>query len=133
MPFKDFINNLNNEQKKLIRSLEHLYKKLIKANFAVTFNETCLNENKLPIYSNVKPHDPAVKQQPFLKAFRKRLVEHQIETKKNVINELDQEIRGLETKLSETNMSPDVRKEVWDHLATTKANNEHLNKIKTCM
>ena len=34
MPFKDFIDNLTNVEKKLIRSLEHLYKKLIKANFA---------------------------------------------------------------------------------------------------
>ena len=97
---EDFIDNLTNVQKNLIRSLEHLYKKLIKANFAVTFNETCLNENKLPVYTNVKPHDPAVRQQSFLKAFHKRHVEHQIETKKNVIKELDQEIRRLETKLS---------------------------------
>ena len=132
MPFKDFILSLTGEQKRLIRSLEHLYKKLIKANFAVIFNETCLNENKLPIYTNVKPHDPAVRQQPFLKVFRKRLVEHQIETKKNVIKELDEEIRGLEAKLSETNMVSEVRQEVHDHLAATRSNNQHLNKIKTC-
>ena len=38
MPFRDFIYNISNEQRKLVRSLEHLYKKLIKANFALTFN-----------------------------------------------------------------------------------------------
>ena len=117
-----------------MRSLEHLYKKLIKANFAVTFNETCLNENKLPVYTNVKPHDPAVRQQPFLKAFRKRLVEHQIECKKNVVKQLDQEIRGWkQSSLKQTWHQMLIRRYmiIWRLLKQT-TNTSRLNKIKTC-
>ena len=54
----------------------------IYAKIAVIFNNTCLNEN-LPLrFSNINPHDPAVRNEPITIEYRKQLVKRQLEIKK---------------------------------------------------
>ena len=40
------------------------------------FNETCLNNNLLPTYTNIRLHDDATKAESFVSDFRKELIVH---------------------------------------------------------
>ena len=51
--FANFLFLFNQETRKLIRNIENIEKKLINCQLAVVFNETCLNEDILPIYTNI--------------------------------------------------------------------------------
>ena len=52
------LSTVEQESKKLFRTLEKLYRKYINAKFGVLFNQTCLNENLLPNYTyiNINSH-----------------------------------------------------------------------------
>ena len=51
--FANFLFLFNQETRKLIRNIENIEKKLINCQLAVVFKETCLNEEILPIYTNI--------------------------------------------------------------------------------
>ena len=52
--FNSLILNINDRETiNKIRTYEKLNKKLINAEHAVLFNETCINENLLPKYSDI--------------------------------------------------------------------------------
>ena len=51
--FANFLFLFNQETRKIIRNIENIDKKLINCQLAVVFNETCLNEDILPIYTNI--------------------------------------------------------------------------------
>ena len=52
--FANIIGQLSTSLRKTIRKYEHTNRKLIKAEFALRFNEQCLNEDALPIYTNIE-------------------------------------------------------------------------------
>ena len=41
------------KSRRLLRNIENIEKKLINCQLAAVFNETCLNEDILPIYTNI--------------------------------------------------------------------------------
>ena len=128
--FGNIIGGLSTSVKKTIRKYEHTNRKLIKAEFALRFNEQCLNENVLPTYTNIKTHDPAVREEAFTKNFRKELIFNQIKLKKDVINKLMEEKKELEDEFSQVSLPPDVREKILEHLATSEENSKHSNKVK---
>ena len=74
----DLIFDLPQQTKHLIRQLEQTRKKLTKTKYSLAFNKTCLKEDVLPNYTNIKTHDPAARYQQFTKDYRRKLVEHQV-------------------------------------------------------
>ena len=89
MPLGELLHTLPIVARKTARSIEQTNRKLAKAKSAVLFNRQCLNEDILPIYTNIKPHDPAVRHAQFTKEYRIKLVENQIECKEKLIEELE--------------------------------------------
>ena len=53
MNFGELINHQPEILKKLLRKIGNLEKKLVNARDAVVLNGTCLNENLLPIFTNI--------------------------------------------------------------------------------
>ena len=53
MSFGDLIFQLDLQQRKCIRNVEKISKKLISDQFAVIFNDICIQENLLPKYTNI--------------------------------------------------------------------------------
>ena len=53
MNFGSLLFQLPPEERKVIRKIENISKKLINANFAVIFNEICSRENLLPTFTNI--------------------------------------------------------------------------------
>ena len=88
------------ENKKEIRSIETLNRKLINGKAALTFNEQCKINNLLPSYTHIHLNNKAVQQHQFTLEFRRNLVINQIAEKKSVVKCLEEQ---LAAKISEYN------------------------------
>jgi len=64
--------------KNSFRNLEKLKLKIVKLECHRSFNETCVINELLPTYTNVRLHDEAASTETFVSDFRKKLVERQI-------------------------------------------------------
>lgn len=53
MSFGELLFQLSPDAKKIVRGIEALNQKIINTEYAVIFNETCLKENLLPVYTNI--------------------------------------------------------------------------------
>ena len=103
MNFGNLIYNLPENHKKSVRNFEKINKKLINAKYSLSFNKCCLKENLLPIYTNINLHDRATREENITVEFRKKLIERQIDIKKNehtsIENNLKEQLSELESIL----------------------------------
>ena len=90
--FGSFLFKFGINIRKTIRLIESTDKKLINAELALLFNETCKNENILPRYTDINPHDPAARQERFTVEYRFKLIERQISLKMQQINEIKSDL-----------------------------------------
>ena len=65
------LNRLTPQAKALTRKLEREEKKLVNCTSGVSFLKTCINENLLPKFTDIKSYDPATKEKDFTVNFRK--------------------------------------------------------------
>ena len=83
------------------RQLEKLWIKKTKILCHLDFNITCNNCDLLPIYTNVKTHNPSARDDKHVKKFRKELLINEIEKlKKDLIN-ISESIKDLKVRLKE--------------------------------
>ena len=68
------IHNLPQTQRREVRDLEKVSIKICKQKCSLLFNSTCLNENLLPRYSDIKLHDKAARKEAFTLKYRRKLV-----------------------------------------------------------
>jgi hypothetical protein len=61
MSIGNLIFNLPTPTKNLVRLIEKTNKKLINKTNSLVFNKTCLKEEILPAYTNIRTHDPAAR------------------------------------------------------------------------
>ena len=71
MNFAELIFNIPMNERKIIRKIEKIEKKIIDNKYALVFNQTCIKENILPIYTNIKIHDLAVRQLKITQDYRR--------------------------------------------------------------
>ena len=60
MVYSDLLYAVPEELRILFRKYEDVSKKLINIEWSRKFNQTCLKENILPKYTQIRHHDPAV-------------------------------------------------------------------------
>lgn len=128
--FGQLIFGLPPGTKKLIRTIERTNRKLAKAHNSLVYNETCIKEDILPKYTNLKLHDPAAKETSFTKEYRKNLVVYQIECKRKVVQALKDELQKLHDELSACQIDDIKRQQIERELESSFDNAEHSNKIK---
>ena len=87
------------EIKQLFRKIERKSKQLITNNLHQEFNNICLNENLLPIYTNFKLHDAAAREEDFVIGCRRQLILRQIREQEAKKQELTEQISTLENQL----------------------------------
>ena len=92
MNFGNVLFNHSDENKKIIRNIESINKKIINAKLSVLFNQTCISNNLLPNYTNIHLNKEAVKRKKFTLEFRERLVRNEIQEKQGLINELEKRL-----------------------------------------
>ena len=130
MPLGELLHDLPIETKKTARSIEQTNRKLSKAKSAVLFNRQCLNEDILPKYTNIRPHDPAVRQAQFTKDYRKKLVENQIDGKLKLIKDLECQLHSLHEKLQKTDIPTLTKDAIVDQLNINADNSFHISKLR---
>ena len=105
---KDVLTNLCQDQKRVIRKLETTKKKIVNAHYAVVFNQTCITENLLPYFTNVRLYDRAVQRSELTLDFRKKLVEDEIVRKKQLLRSLYVEYSETYSEFNDLQLSNDV-------------------------
>ncbi|XP_043202779.1 uncharacterized protein LOC122370895 [Amphibalanus amphitrite] len=108
--FGNILHSHEPEPRQCIRRLESLNKKKISAHYAVVFNKTCIKENLLPNYSNLRLHDRAVQQEDFVYKFRQSLTGEQLKAKEDLINDLEVKIEEEKKRYDTFVISQDLRK-----------------------
>ena len=87
--FGTVVSEYPREFKKIVRELENLTKKVINAQYAVLFNETCIVNNLLPRYTNIRLPNRAVERQPRATLdYRHNILLEETENKKLLLSEL---------------------------------------------
>ena len=71
--------------KREYRRIEKQKLRIVKLKSHLSFNETCIINNMLQTYTNVKLQDDAAREETFVLDFRKKMVEGQIEEEKEEI------------------------------------------------
>ena len=97
----NLLYNLPNETKCLIRKLEKLYIKDVHSSLDALFNSTCIKENLLPSYTDIRNSDPTVRYEDcnlnfrmeFLKENLKKCEEEQKTAEQNA-KLTEQEVRN---------------------------------------
>ena len=79
--FANLLFLFNQDRRKHVGTIEYTEKKFIKCQLAILFNNTCLNENILPSYTNINTHDPPARNERFTIEYRKQLIKRQISLK----------------------------------------------------
>ena len=131
MSFGNLLIQLTESDKRLIRDVERTRKKLVRCKYSRSFNLTCLTENVLPNYSNIKTHDPAVRDKQFTKDYRRKLVEHQLNAKTASCKRLQQELDRLNAQLSTRNIEPCLLTKIKEELDKIAEKTDHATNIRT--
>ena len=100
------LRTIPEDTKNKFRLLEKSLKKLKKTQCHLVFNETCVRNELLPKYTNVRVHDEAARQEPIVLNFRKELMQRQIQEQKLSINRLMSQVSELKKSLCESVNSP---------------------------
>ena len=92
--------------KEKYRKIEKTNIKLVKNICHHKFNQTCLTNNFLPTYTNIRLHDDAVRSEKFVLEFRRNLIKREMREQEEVIEEATEELRTLKKEFSECLNSP---------------------------
>lgn len=106
---RDVLPSLCQEQKRVFRQLETVKKKIVNAHYAVVFNQTCITENLLPYFTNVRLYDRAVQRSDLTLNFRKKLVEEEITRKKQDLRSLYVDYSKAYDEFAEFDLATDLR------------------------
>ena len=90
------------------RELERLSKKVIKESSHLSFNETCINNELLPTYTNIRLHDEAAQGEAFVNQFRSELILREIKESKSALYDLKNEFNASLQEFKR-NVEPPVR------------------------
>ena len=90
----ELIHHLDEPNRQICRKFEKCLIKLTKLKLNVVFNNTCIQENILPKYTNINIHDEAASNEEFTKEFRMKLVQRQLENGRAKLAEIEQDVDG---------------------------------------
>ena len=130
MTISEILNTVSIEGRSTFSKLQKVNRKICKAKNAILFNDICLQENILPKYTNIKLHDQRAKKQLFTEEFQRKLVIHQLETKKKLVEKLVKKKESLHEKLSNSNIEHGNLRQLLTYLDEKTENFEHFEKVK---
>ena len=109
----ELLKGLSDNDKQHVRSIEKVQKKLINTRNAVFFNETCLEQGLLPKYSDIRLHDPAIRQRQCTLDFRRKLVEEQLKDKQIELVKLEEEQKTLQSDFATGTIDSDLKADIY--------------------
>ena len=105
----ELLHQLSVFNKSLVRKLEKCNKKLIQNKYDILFNETCINEELLPKYTNIRLHDPVAKEEKFTDEYRKELIKFQLEKHKAERDKITLNVQQLKDSIAENIGNNDLK------------------------
>ena len=114
----------------LVRKLENTRKKIINCQNAVVFNSTCIRENLLPSFTNLRLHDQAVQQRRFTQDFRRKLVDEETNNKKTQLARLQGELSELSHRYNELEVDSDLKHRTLVALDSIIANHHQVGRTR---
>ena len=87
------------DDRPIIRRLEGLLKKHNNARYAVIFTETCIKENLLPKFTNIRLYDQAVQHDEHTLAFRRDLLKEENRKKERLLEEISKKLKDVSKRL----------------------------------
>ena len=112
----ELIHDLDDPTKQICRKFERCLLKLTKTKLNVVFNETCMQENILPKYTNINLHDEAAEHEEITNEFRMKLVKRQLENGKIKLVEIEKETTEARGKLEEYIQDATLRTSIIDQI-----------------
>ena len=112
----ELIHQLDEPSKQVCQKFEKCLIKLTKLRLNVVFNQTCIQENILPKYTNINLHDKAAEDEEVTKEFRMKLVKRQLENGKIKLTEIEVETKEARGKLDEYIQDATLRTRIIDQI-----------------
>ena len=114
MSYLELIHAVPDNLKKLFRKSENVCQKIINARWSITFNNVCLTENLMPIYTNMRLYDQALRNLSETVEYKKKLIKREISVKENILKQLYDEATHQDTLINNYDFDPEVKKQVLD-------------------
>ena len=112
----ELIHHVDEPSKLSCRKFERYSLKLTKTKLNVVFNETCVQENILPKYSNINLHDEAAEHEEITKEFHMKLVKRQLANGKTKLVEIEHETKETRERLEKTIQDATLRTRIIDQI-----------------
>ena len=128
MNLAQLIYNLPIEDKRKIRTLEKLRKKEVNTRYSELFNKTCLNENLLPTYTNVRTHDPAARTEDITLEFRRKLIQRQIDLNQDQLANVTDKLSEAWTDFNQLQLDEALKQAIKTALEDNAAHTERVTK-----
>ena len=100
--FGNLLFSLDFQQRVLVWNLEKLHRKKIQSSFGVTFNKTCLNENLLPKYTDIRNCHPGILYGDCIIIFRQNVLAKNLQKSSENLEANNQEIPILEQRVRDS-------------------------------
>ena len=97
----------------------------------MAFNKTCLKEDILPRYTDIKTHDPAARDQHFTKDYRRKLIEFQVSTQEKTWSSLQAKLDRLQEQLSNCEIDQSLLNDIHEALDIVIERTNHATKVRT--
>ena len=115
---------LEKDNKILVRKLENFEKKYIQNSYSILFNKTCIKEELLPKYTELRLHDPVAKEQKFTIEYRKELLKYQLKQCEENSTGLSKAIQNVKTAIMGNIRDDALRNAIFQKLNTIKQQEE---------
>ena len=128
--FGELLFTFEEQERRIIRNLESTHRKKVNCHYAVVFNETCLRENLLPSFTNIRLYDQAVQQREFTVNFREKLLQEELSAKKQQLAELSTELEEIKLKFEQLNVNEQSKSAVREHVTRIIEDFEHATRTR---
>ena len=81
--FGSLLSLLPPDVRSLTRKIEKTAQKVTNRSYGVVFIETCINENLLPSFIDIKPFDPAANEREYTTNFRKEMLLRELDNQRD--------------------------------------------------
>ena len=123
--------DLSPTHRSIARRVEQLSKKVVNAEAAVNFNYTCLQEDLLPSYTNIRTHDIAVREERATLTYRRQLVTRQLNIKKEETTNLRRRLQDAKNEWDSLDIDDHQKALIDDQLQLNIQHHEETTMART--
>ena len=81
------------------------------------FHQNCISNSLLPKFTDIREHNPAIREHKITIDFRKKLVEEQLKERQDRVVDLEAQLKVLQGKLIEGSLDKDVLEKIYRALS----------------